>query len=490
MAGNAVWRRGTPQLLPLIVVCTLLAVLFGVGTHQLGSPPLVAVIAMVVGIGVLESFVARVSAGTEGWTVSVTETVLVVVLVFYPGAWVVPAGAVAMLLAQLLRRRHDPYKIAFNVSMYAAVFGLASWVTARMIDKVSAGVFAGSAGAATAGLLAFWVANVLLVAVGMRLAQGAAIIPTLRETVPLSAAHLCVNLCVGLSAAVMISVHPLTVVGLIIPMVAIMSSYSSITSRIEEAKLLTEMLAQQGRARIRSAEEHAQVVMQTAMSVFTTSEVELLMLRSSDGPLLFTLDPVTGSPRGQLATQAHLDRSWVLRSLSSASAVSVGHTLSTSWCTLRIGERSDPLAVLMLRREVGSSTGFVRAERRLAKALVSRAEAWLREGLAIGAADAALDVSLSAESRSAAVAAVRSAAFRLVSEAEHAAIGDATELITGLHRVERATTALLGTLSVSGCSPDAAGPSAAPGASRYPKLVVPDSLVDDDWVVLPASEVH
>ena len=433
----------TPRLTALaaaaLPVAGLLAVLTGWGDAPWWAPLLLAA-----GVALSEVAVVHLQCGRQRWTLSLTEGVLGTAWVLAGGAWTVAAVVTGVLVAQLLRRQ-PRLKVAFN----AAQFALAAAAGALVADRLDGGM-----PGALAGLLVFWLLNLGLVGCAVSITSEQPLLPLLRSSAPLSAAHAAGNASLGLLAAVLVQTQPLALLALVVPLGWLWTSYDQQTERESEATLFAELAAGQARATGRSTDESAQTVVLAAARLLGGAEVDLVLM-AADGPVHYRHD-ATGEPTRRRVDPTAFDAPWVLRQLGTR-GVDRGVEQGRPWCAAVLGEPDAPLAVLRARRQAGGPP-FDRRALRLAQILVGQAESWLavsdlslRRELAVeyaakaGASAAALG-DLGAATTPA-LTILRESAHRLTQMA--AAAGAVEDIVEELQVVERAVASLLGAVALA-----------------------------------------
>src|SRR5437763_1508583 len=146
---------------------------------------------------------------------------------------------------------------------------------------------------------------------------------------------------------------PLGLVALVVPLLLLWLSYDEQTARTAEARLFAELARLQEQASGRSIDVSAQVVLTAAARLFGGADVEMVLM-AADGPVHYVGDESGGgSPR---VAPDVLDRGWVIRSLG-GSTIQTGVEGGRGYCSAVLGAGDAPLAVLIARRQHGSS-GF------------------------------------------------------------------------------------------------------------------------------------
>jgi hypothetical protein len=439
MSGQAPGR--TVRLVGLLS----LALALGLGAWT-GWGPVTwwALPALAVGVACSEILVVHLQFGRQRWTFSLTEGALGAALVFATGAWTVVAVGLGVAFAQHVR--HQPrLKREFNVAQFMA---------ATAVAQALAALVGGGITGACLGMAAFWLVNYVLVAVAVSLTSQRPFRTLITSSAPLSALHTAGNSSIGLLAAYLASSAPLGLLGLVVPLALLWSSYDQQTRRSAEARLFAELARGQERETGRSSDVSAQVVVTAAARLLGGADVELVLL-ASDGPVRYLGDE-TGVPDRRRVGSAVFDEPWVLRALGER-GVSLGRDEGRPYVSAVLGDPDAPLAVLRAQR-AADAAGFDRRELRLAEVLVGQAEAWLSVAdLAARNSAAAARVDLADEAARAlsdlgsatapALLVLRESADRLARLAESA--GGVDDIVEELHLVERAVASLLGAIALA-----------------------------------------
>ena len=434
-----------------------------------GSPAWWALPALAAGVAASELAVVRLQIGRQGWTFSLTEAVLGAALVCSVGGWVAVAVAVGVAVAQRVRSQPG-LKLQYNVAQFALAAGLGQLV---------AGAVGGGVPGAMAGMGVFWVLNYVLVVLVVSLTAHQPLRTMVGTSTLSSALHTTANSSVGLLAAYLALEAPWGLLGLLVPVVLLWSSYDEQARRSGEARLFAELARGQERASSRSTDVSAQVVLTAAARLFGGADVEMV-LRAPEGPVLYVGDEDDVAQRTRV-DQDVFDEPWVLRALGEG-GVSVGVEDGRPWCSAVLGDADAPLAVLVARRPVGA-TVFGRHDSRLAEVLAGQAQAWLsvsdlsarhaavaEQAAAAGGAARALG-DLGAQTTPA-LTVLRDSAGRLAQLA--AGAGAVDDIVEELQLVERAVASLLGAVALA-AEPDLL--TAAPVAGQIPAPRRPS----DDW---------
>ncbi|MGB8651750.1 MAG: hypothetical protein WCD35_13940 [Mycobacteriales bacterium] len=402
----------------------------------------VPVLGLVVAIS--EIAVVSLQFGRQTWTFSLTESALGAAWVAGTGSWSVAGVVLGVLVAQTVLHR-PLLKKQFNLAMFAAATSLGS---------LMAGTAGGHIAGAIAGLAVFFLVNHSLVAVAVSVTSRRRLIPLLLTSAPLSAVHMAGNSSIGLLAAFLAMTAPLGLLGLLVPLALLWSSYDQQTRRSQEARLFAELAAGQERATGRSSDTSAQVVVTAAARLFGGADVEMLLL-AADGPVRYAGDESSRPQRLRVDADV-FDEPWVMRALG-ARGVTTGNEDGRPWCSAVLGNPQSPQAVLIARRPVGSA-GFGRREVRLAEVLVGQADSWLSVAdLSDKAATASAQVQVAGQAARAlgdlgaatapSLLVLRESADRLARLAQSS--DSVEDIVEELHLVERAVASLLGAVALA-----------------------------------------
>ncbi len=422
-----------------LLVAVVTGVLSGWGDVPLYAAPLLALVVLA-----SEVAVVHLQFGRQRWTFSLTEGAIGAAFVVSTGAWAVLAVGVGVALAQGFR--HQPrLKQEFNVAQFVAATALG--------QALAAAVGGGTAGAC-AGLAVFWSVNYLLVAVAVSLTSNRPFRSLVVSSAPLSALHTAGNSSIGLLAAFLATEAPLGLLGLVVPLALLWSSYDQSTRRSAEARLFAELARGQEREAGRSQDVSAHVVVTAAARLLGGADVELILL-APDGPVRFAGDE-SGVPERRRVTTEAFDEPWVLRALGER-GVHVGREGTRPYVCAVLGDPENPLAVLRACRGAESAT-FDRNELRLVEVLVGQAEAWLQVAdlaarsqaaneRAEVAGEAAKALSDLGSATAPSLVVLRESADRLARLAETS--GGVEDIVEELHLVERAVASLLGAIALA-----------------------------------------
>jgi hypothetical protein len=411
-----------------------------------GSVPWWSPLALGLVVTLAQVAVVPLQLGRQRWPFSLTEAALGAALVASTGAWSVVSVAVGVAVAQRLRAQRVDGNV--EVAQFAVAVALAQAV---------AGMVGGDVLGACAGLAVFWVVKHVLVGVAGSLVSGDRLRPLLLSAAPLSAVHTAGSCSVGLLAAFLAREAPLGLLGLVVPLALLWSSYDQQTRGAAEARLYAELAQGQERATGRSSQVSASVVVTAAARLLGGADVELVLL-TADGPVRYHADEAGGA-QGRRVRPGAFDPPWALRALGQTGVVT-GTDEAGPWLSALIGTPDAPAAVLRARRP-GGAGGFGRRETRLVDVLVVQAETWLsaaqtsalppraahpghRADPTEQAARALGDVGAATAP---ALSMLRESADRLARLAE---TPDGVEhIVEELHHVERAVASLLGAVALA-----------------------------------------
>jgi hypothetical protein len=424
-------------------LCALTAVLVCAATGW-GDVAWFATPLLALAVAASEAAVVHLQFGRQRWTFSLTEAAIGAALVLSTGAWTVVAVAVGVTLAQQVRPQ-PRLKRQYNVAQLALATALAQSLAQAL---------GGGIAAACAGMLVFWAVNYVLVALAVSLTSQRPFGSLVTSSAPLSALHTAGNSSIGLLAAYLGTTAPFGLLGLVVPLALLWSSYDQQTRRSAEARLFAELARGHERETGRSSDVSAQVVVTAAARLLGGADVELVLL-AADGPVRYLGDE-TGVPTRDRVGSDVFDEPWVMRALGDR-GVAAGREATRPYVSAVLGDPHAPLAVLRARRGP-EAAAFDRNELRLTQVLVGQAETWLSvaelaarheaaaERVEV-ADDAAKALSDLGSATAPALLVLRESADRLARLAGSAAgVGDVVEELV---LVERAVASLLGAIALA-----------------------------------------
>jgi hypothetical protein len=412
-----------------------------------GSPAWWAMPALALTVLVTTRAPVRIVLGRQAAAFALSDAVLGVALVLAPGRWVVIGFTCGYALGKVSRRQ--PWtKLLHNVVQHLCAAAVAASVT------LLAG---GGVLGACLGLAGFALVNQLVVAIPISATSDLPYRKVLLTVGPIGLVNYAGNASVGLLAAWLVVHAPLGLLGLVVPVGMLWWSYSQQTRRYAEARLFEELARGQEKVAGSTVDASAQVVTTAAARLFGGAEVELL-LRHPDGPVRYAGDE-HGVTTRQRAEADAFDAPWVLRALAHR-GVLTGHDGDRPFCSVVLGSRDHPVAVLVAHR-AARAPAFTRADAQLAEVLARQAESWLsvaeltaRHDAAVGRAEAygaATRVlgDLGMETAPT-LAVLRESTMRLSRLASSFDGPDAvSEIVAELHAVERAVASLLGAIALA-----------------------------------------
>lgn len=420
-----------------------------------GRPASWALWGLATAVAASETAVVHLAFGRQRWTFSCTDALIGAALVLAPGAWLVLGVAAGVAAAQ--RLRHQPgRKALFNVAQFSVAAAAAVAVTQLWDGHLPGGPWV----AAGFGMGVFWLLNHVLVAAAVAMTSQHDFAALLWRSAPLSLVHTAGNTSVGLLAAWLALHQPLGLLGLLVPVVLLWSSYDQQTQRAAEVDLFTALAEGQEEAAGRSPDISARALAATATRVLAGADVELLVL-GPEGPVRYTCAP-GGPPELHRVGPEALDAPWALRALAGAeTCVAAGGGLLQ--VSARVGTQTDPLAVVVARRPTAAG-GPSRRELLLWRVLIRQATTWLSVAELTASRDAALEqVQAAGETTRAlwdlgadtapALMRLRESAGRLGRLANTAGAGTPaggfTEIVAEMHAAERAVASLLGAMTLA-----------------------------------------
>jgi hypothetical protein len=425
-----------------VALSLVVAVSAGWGSPRWWAVPLLAIV-----VTISEIAVVHLQFGRQRWTFSLTEGAIAAAFAVAGGSWPMVAVAAGVLVAQSVR--HQPrLKLEYNVAQFAAGTALGAAMSTALGSGISG---------ACAGMGVFWLVNHGLVAVAVAVTTRRPIGGFLWDSAPLSAIHSAGNSSIGLLATWLAINQPVGLLGLLVPMGLLYTSYDQQTRRSAEARLFAELARGQEEATGRSVDTSAQVVLLAAARLFGGADVEMVLL-AEDGAVRYAGDEY-GVRMRRRVDPAAFDEPWVLGVLGNR-GVRTGVEDGRPYCSALIGEPDNPLAAIVARRVAGAA-GFGRREAMLASVLVQQAQSWLSVAELTVERDEARDrvTSLDQTSRALgdlgahtapALVVLRESANRLARLASTPEGEDPVgDIVDELHAVERAVASLLGAIALA-----------------------------------------
>ena len=208
------------------VVCSVLA--------GWGSPGWWALPLMALAIAAAERASVRLVVGRQAIVFALHEAFVAVGLVFAPGAWIAVAYVLGIGLVQF---RTQWVKLRFNLAMFSFSAAAGALVT----EALGGGLLA-----ASVGLLTIYTINHLLVSVPIALTTGQSYGRVLVYSGTLGLIHFAGTASLGLLGAWLALHAPLGLLGLVVPLALLWSSYDEQTRRAAEARLFAELARRPG----------------------------------------------------------------------------------------------------------------------------------------------------------------------------------------------------------------------------------------------------
>lgn len=469
--------RSLPRsVLAVIAVAAGLAVAFG-AVSSFGHPAGWAPVALAAAVLLTELAVVHLQVGRQRWTFSIVDTVTTLVFALAPGSWMILGVTAGIAVAHLLKHTPAP-KIVFNACQYAAATAIGVYVAqtalAHDVPRLSA---------AAAAITAFLLVQTVLVALVVAATSDRSFPRLIASTLPLGVLHTAATSSVGLLAAWLTLTAPVGLIGLLVPVLLLWSSFDQSSRRAAEARLFAELARGQEQAGGGSVDVSAEVVVTTAARLLA-ADVDLLLF-AADGLLRYAGDE-RGRPQRSRVPVSTMQEPWIPEVLSGG--VVLGLAAGAPYCGMRVGPAERPLALLYARREPGTGA-FTRRDASLARVLVGQAETWLSVADLAASRDAAVDRAEAANEAARALgdigahtapalAALRESGSRLARLAGGAGTGAMDDIIEELRSAEQAVASLLGAVAMAADS-DLAARTVRPAPVARPA---------DDWTstgVLP-----
>lgn len=436
-------------VLALIVGACAAATGFALGA-DFGGPPWWALPALAAAVAASELAVVHIPIGRQRWTLSCTDALLTLVFVVRPGSWTVLMVPAGVAVAQLVRRQSAD-RIVFNVAQFAAATAAGAYVA----HLAAAGGLPRLTDAALA-TTAFWLLQTPLVAGVVAVTNRTRFTSMLAGNATLAFVHTAASASVGLLAGWLLLTAPIGLLGLLVPIVLLWSSFDQNSQRAAEARLYAELARGQEQAGGGSVDVSAQVVLTAAARLLGGASVEMLVF-ATDGLVRYEGDESNAPMQSRVGVDA-LDRPWVTEAL--ARGLVSGSFDNRSYCAVRIGPTARPRALLCATRTV-SRGSLGRHDAKMLRVLVGQAESWLSVADLAAARDAAVGRAEAADHSARALgdlgagtvpalAVLRESSGRLARLAQRSSEpDDVARIVEELHTVERAVASLLGAIALA-----------------------------------------
>src|SRR5674536_269696 len=178
---------------------------------------------------------------------------------------------------------------------------------------------------------------------------------------------------VGLLAGWLDGNAPYGLLGLVVPLVALSTVQDNAVRRSTEARLFAELARGQQETSGRSVDSSVEAVVIAAARLLGGADIELLLI-ATDDPVRYLGNEYGVSERTRVPPSA-FDAPWVLPALGAA-RVGSGCADDRPCCSVLIGGRDRPIAVLVARRPPGSAA-FRRQDADTVILLADQAASWL-----------------------------------------------------------------------------------------------------------------
>ncbi|MDT4938725.1 MAG: hypothetical protein QOG80_2396, partial [Pseudonocardiales bacterium] len=405
----------------------------------------------------------------EVWSLSLTEIVLGMAFVVWPGGWVTLASGVA-IAALMIKQHTAPLKTFYNVAMFTFAASMASVVSLA----AGSSVFGASCAAAT-----FAICNFALVTAAIKIATSRPLRQLVQMGGLLSVVQAIGAASVGILAGWLALNAPLGLLGLLVPMVLIWYSYRAQVRQAAESRMFSELASGHEIVAGRSIDTSARVVTSAAQRLLSGS-AELVVL-GGERPTQYLSDVNDGLVTTRTSTQA-LSEPWVIEALGST-GLSTGVQERAPYIVARLGSSDSPLAVLRVMRPEHSPV-FERRDEMMASILIRQAESWLAMVELTEARDEAVARAEMADAANRvigdlgtetipALMQLRESAVRLSRLANTATSRDGVgDIVEELHAAERAVASLLGAIAM-------AADTAL--ADEIVQLPTGTTMGEDDW---------
>ena len=377
----------------------------------------------------------RAGLGNQGWSISLTETVIAASLMLHPGPWIILAVALGMGGAYTARRGKSAQKIAFNVAMH-------SFTTAVAV-LVSTALGSGPVAVTTAMGL-FWVGNVLSVGRVVSWASNRTMWSLLQGHLGHSALASASNTALGVVAATLVP-HSIAHLLLLVPPIALlMWAYAMVWRQHDATGLLEQIVTSQDAVRAATPFGIATSLIGASRGTLGASQAVTVILEDGRPSVAYEMPPGLGEAVVPVhSAVSTLSTWWAQAALSRPDPVAYGVRGNISWLTLRVGPRQRPMAILFIGRDLATRGAVTRSEQRIAGQLLEQAAIWVRAMRDAGDS-ASLPACVSSAQARQSISDLSLAAERLVEVAKSRGTR-VDDVLTELHRVEHAVASLLTT---------------------------------------------
>lgn len=360
------WMRLQTVLVTLVGAPRIAALSFAVVTGAVliayrlpvAPMPILAGVAIVLAVVVAELRPVRVGRESQHQNFTLIEGPVVLVLALFPGAYGVIAVAIGIAIAQL-RRRIVPFKLVFNVALFAFATAVGAWCAGQVV---------GVAGVVT-GIAAFTLVNELLMRVVLWVATGRRFGYAYQEGDVVRLLHVAATTCVALIAVNTWQNAPELLPAFLGPVVLLQWSQEQ-SNRRREQSAIAQSLAQQATSLYgRSSQESAVLILRSARELLTCAEAEIVLL-GVDGAMSLRDGGSTGKSPTSRLTPDELLEGWKGIVFESVQATS-----GDRWAGVVIGGAT-PVALLGVWRS-GDQDVFRDIDRALLQQLADDVQTWL-----------------------------------------------------------------------------------------------------------------
>jgi len=404
------------------------------------------------------------------WTFTATDAALATALVLGGGGWVAPALLAGAALARS-RPRRSRVHFEYDLSALAAAAALAA-LAAATFGEVSG---ADSAVGAGLGMAVYWLVRHLALALAVAVTANRRLLRLLTSRAGAGLLECAGSASVGLLAGWLAGNAPYGLLGLVVPLVALSTVQNNAVRRSTKARLFAELARGRQETSGRSVDSSVEAVVIAAARLLGGADIELLLI-ATDDPVRYLGNEYGVSERTRVPPSA-FDAPWVLPALGAA-RVGTGCADDRPCCSVLIGGRDRPIAVLVARRPPGSAA-FRRQDADTVILLADQAASWLTGPGQVGGDRAvssaqpgdAIDHRLGEPSDPVAAAqlVLNTCAARLARLSTTAVAGERiAEIVEELYATERAVAVLVGTIA----RPCHGGqPALAPAGLAQPALM-------------------
>lgn len=346
------------RVLALTLGLSLAAVVLSVALPT-DRVPLAGWLVLVVGVVVAELRPVTVVRRTQHQNFTLIEGPVVVALALAPGAVTVLGVAAGIALAQMYRRI-VPFKLAFNVALFA--FATSAAAVCAVIVPGAPGVLL--------GIVVFTTVNEVLMRVVLWLATGSRFGYAWQEGDSVRLLHVAAAISVGLLATATWEHDPHLLPAFLGPIALVQWSQEQANRRRAQGSIASALAQQAASLFGRSSRESALLILRSARELLTCDEAEIVLL-GPDGAVVLR----DGLDRPRSAEEERLEPQQLLEGWTGKVLEHVQVVVQDRWAGVVIGS-TEPLALLAVWRGPDQDV-FREMDRALLQQLADDVRLWL-----------------------------------------------------------------------------------------------------------------